>query len=409
MKGGGRSGASSAAGSNDNPASAVWTARFEGQFFKTKICSFWQKGQCMRGSSCKYAHGGNELNAMPDLSNTALCRQMLVYGQCNIPDCQFAHTPEALRATGNFYKTTMCSFHRYGRCSLGTRCRHAHSELELRRHPATALKAGQVRDLPREARQRQHSEERLGPLPSRRGDYATQDSDDEFGEPPMWQRHMSTPCQSSSNPMVFTAGRSSYEHPSWADLGDGGQCDSELSDIDEELDDVDDMWARMQTMPAGVGTASHRMPDFSSSAAGRSLERASALEHRQGKHDFECSTTQATGVVASSTWGTLPTCCSSPSSTPQQWSRQASLHALPAMSAPAPKPDDDAGEVAPTLGRQARTIPPMAVAGGPQVVMAPVQMVQVPMLVAMCPQQTALMKQLEVKLLEGAMPECYED
>lgn len=112
--------------------------RFEGQFFKTKLCVFWEKGRCVRGSLCKYAHGHQELQAMPDLTNTAMCRMMAETGRCNRPNCLYAHSHESLRATDNFYKTTMCSFFRYGRCRLGTLCRHAHSETELRKAKAAA-------------------------------------------------------------------------------------------------------------------------------------------------------------------------------------------------------------------------------------------------------------------------------
>ena len=37
--------------------------RYEDQFFKTKMCSFWEKGACTRGYDCKYAHGDKERKA----------------------------------------------------------------------------------------------------------------------------------------------------------------------------------------------------------------------------------------------------------------------------------------------------------------------------------------------------------
>lgn len=119
------------AGAQGHDGEAV-RERFEGQFFKTKLCVFWEKGRCVRGNVCKYAHGNTELQAMPDLTNTAMCRTMAETGRCDRPGCLYAHSHENLRATDNFYKTTMCSFFRCGRCRLGNLCRHAHSESELR-------------------------------------------------------------------------------------------------------------------------------------------------------------------------------------------------------------------------------------------------------------------------------------
>lgn len=105
---------------------------YSNQFYKTKLCTYWQRRKCMRGASCRFAHGVEELNRPPDLNRTALCRRKLKSGACDDPNCQYAHDASSLRATDMFYKTTMCYFHQYGVCRFGQSCRHAHSPSELR-------------------------------------------------------------------------------------------------------------------------------------------------------------------------------------------------------------------------------------------------------------------------------------
>jgi len=188
-----------------------WTVRFEGQFFKTKICSFWQKGACRRGRNCKYAHGDRELNAQPDLTRTALCRDMLNYGQCNVENCGFAHSAEELRATKNFFKTTMCSFQKIGKCRLGNLCRHAHCEDELEqtrepppkpRHPVPArmnrrAKTGRgwsrmMTDQPIHPGQQDR-------YAAKNNDMASDSEDLEFDETNTWERMQTTPASSSTS------------------------------------------------------------------------------------------------------------------------------------------------------------------------------------------------------------------
>ncbi|CAJ1385161.1 unnamed protein product [Effrenium voratum] len=115
-------------------------SRYELQFYKTRTCSFFQKGKCTRGEKCKYAHGDRELKERPDLTFTSLCREFVATGACNDPTCSFAHNPGQLRATGKFYKTSLCKFHLQGRCRLGEECRHAHGVEELQQLPESATK-----------------------------------------------------------------------------------------------------------------------------------------------------------------------------------------------------------------------------------------------------------------------------
>lgn len=109
----------------------VQGTRYDSQFYKTKLCMFWQTGRCTR-RNCKYAHGEQELQQAPDLTRTAMCRMVLADGRCNDPTCKFAHGLDDLRTTNNFFKTTMCCFSPDGACKLGDQCRYAHSRTELR-------------------------------------------------------------------------------------------------------------------------------------------------------------------------------------------------------------------------------------------------------------------------------------
>ncbi|CAK0911772.1 unnamed protein product, partial [Prorocentrum cordatum] len=66
-------------------------------FHKTKMCKFNQLGMCTRGEMCRFAHGRLDMNPLPDLSQTKLCKELLGTGQCSDPSCKFAHTRQELR------------------------------------------------------------------------------------------------------------------------------------------------------------------------------------------------------------------------------------------------------------------------------------------------------------------------
>jgi len=256
--------------------------RFEKQFFKTKICAFWEKNRCTRGSSCKYAHGEHELQATPDLTNTALCREMSETGKCEKPNCPFAHSWETLRATEKFYKTTMCSFFRYGRCRLGQLCRHAHSREELlqaKRHLRIDEEGSNASfDICGGMYERQESAAAAttagGSGQSVCGEDKGEDLDDDFGSP-AFERNVTLPAS-----FVQQTGGSrkrsdlSSRRESWADVTETAKRDTWASKLplnrqaegveeeedddvksggSDDFDDVDDMWARMQSMPASLG------------------------------------------------------------------------------------------------------------------------------------------------------------
>ncbi|CAJ1358548.1 unnamed protein product [Effrenium voratum] len=227
---------------------SVRGTRYEDQFFKTKLCMFWEKGACTRGSDCKYAHGHKELNQMPNLTKTSLCKDLLTTGSCTRSDCLFAHSVEELRATNKFYKTSMCSFFRVGQCKLGTSCRHAHDPSELI-------------DIPKPSRM-EELESRTGGAarPGRRGRKSHDkhrtvqaDDDDELGDmPSTMERIITSPATCGFN-MVMMPRAVSQDISSSTSTATGGTATASQGsdDQDEDLDDVPDMWARMKTMPAG--------------------------------------------------------------------------------------------------------------------------------------------------------------
>jgi len=65
---------------------------------KTKLCNFNLRGACSRGGDCTFAHDPSELQSLPDLHATKLCPKMLSLGYCaNITRCKYAHSELELR------------------------------------------------------------------------------------------------------------------------------------------------------------------------------------------------------------------------------------------------------------------------------------------------------------------------
>lgn len=65
---------------------------------KTKLCAFFLHGECPKGNECTFAHGREELRAMPDLSRTKPCPRMLKVGWCSLGHmCSYAHYEGELR------------------------------------------------------------------------------------------------------------------------------------------------------------------------------------------------------------------------------------------------------------------------------------------------------------------------
>ncbi|CAF0832857.1 unnamed protein product [Brachionus calyciflorus] len=96
--------------------------RTKSKFFKTDLCIyFMNKGFCLDGDRCKFAHGVKELKNKPlDINNS------------NFNEFYFS-----------YYKTRICrNFRINGSCLMGKRCKYAHGinelkKLELYRIPRT--------------------------------------------------------------------------------------------------------------------------------------------------------------------------------------------------------------------------------------------------------------------------------
>jgi len=97
---------------------------------KTKLCTNFMQGSCARGASCSFAHAESELQSAPDLIKTKLCKKY-EEGECQDPDCQFAHGLEELRLPPNF-KRKLCKWYKQGKCRNGDGCEFAHGWDELR-------------------------------------------------------------------------------------------------------------------------------------------------------------------------------------------------------------------------------------------------------------------------------------
>eukprot|EP00429_Kryptoperidinium_foliaceum_P005555 CAMPEP_0176021384 /NCGR_PEP_ID=MMETSP0120_2-20121206/10382_1 /TAXON_ID=160619 /ORGANISM="Kryptoperidinium foliaceum, Strain CCMP 1326" /LENGTH=334 /DNA_ID=CAMNT_0017354497 /DNA_START=64 /DNA_END=1068 /DNA_ORIENTATION=- len=65
---------------------------------KTKLCRFFQRGDCERGEACSYAHGRQQIRPQPDLYRTQLCHDFLGTGFCRFGEaCRYAHRMDDMR------------------------------------------------------------------------------------------------------------------------------------------------------------------------------------------------------------------------------------------------------------------------------------------------------------------------
>lgn len=76
---------------------------FVGQFRKTKLCRFHETGRCRYADKCPFAHSPEELEELPDLRKTSICKNWQ-QGCCtySADRCMFAHGKEELRKTPPF-------------------------------------------------------------------------------------------------------------------------------------------------------------------------------------------------------------------------------------------------------------------------------------------------------------------
>eukprot|EP00929_Paragymnodinium_shiwhaense_P000920 TRINITY_DN101113_c0_g1_i1.p1 TRINITY_DN101113_c0_g1~~TRINITY_DN101113_c0_g1_i1.p1 ORF type:complete len:358 (-),score=60.50 TRINITY_DN101113_c0_g1_i1:117-1190(-) len=128
------------------------------QFTKTKMCKFEALGICSKGSECPFAHGETELQPLPDLRCTKICKILIKTGACQDPTCTYAHTKEELRtiASTSSFKTKMCRFmSENGHCVIGSKCNFAHSPDELRDRPAEPPVKAAAKQTPVKQQQQQ--------------------------------------------------------------------------------------------------------------------------------------------------------------------------------------------------------------------------------------------------------------
>jgi hypothetical protein len=69
-------------------------------YTKTKMCTFFMKGQCTKGSACTYAHSCSDQRGKPDLSRTQMCSAFLAGACKNGKRCGYAHHQSELRVLG---------------------------------------------------------------------------------------------------------------------------------------------------------------------------------------------------------------------------------------------------------------------------------------------------------------------
>jgi len=77
-------------------ADALLVASVPAPLEKTKLCKFFAKRRCSRGSACSFAHGEAELLPQVDLYKTQLCTDFMG-GMCWREACRFAHGEHELR------------------------------------------------------------------------------------------------------------------------------------------------------------------------------------------------------------------------------------------------------------------------------------------------------------------------
>jgi len=116
---------------NDTPPASNFSPQMRGQFRKTKMCIFYKRNRCARGTQCSFAHSKSEMQPTPNLEKTKLCYNYF-RNQCYDHDCKFAHGYAELRATEKVYKTELCYLASHGGCKAGSHCRYAHTQEELR-------------------------------------------------------------------------------------------------------------------------------------------------------------------------------------------------------------------------------------------------------------------------------------
>eukprot|EP00401_Gymnodinium_catenatum_P064704 CAMPEP_0117470658 /NCGR_PEP_ID=MMETSP0784-20121206/7328_1 /TAXON_ID=39447 /ORGANISM="" /LENGTH=652 /DNA_ID=CAMNT_0005264751 /DNA_START=81 /DNA_END=2039 /DNA_ORIENTATION=+ len=66
------------------------------------MCKFHILGMCAKGDDCHFAHVRDDLQLLPDLYRTKLCKTLINTGICNDPSCRYAHNKDELRIVPGF-------------------------------------------------------------------------------------------------------------------------------------------------------------------------------------------------------------------------------------------------------------------------------------------------------------------
>eukprot|EP00931_Biecheleriopsis_adriatica_P113561 TRINITY_DN8865_c0_g1_i1.p1 TRINITY_DN8865_c0_g1~~TRINITY_DN8865_c0_g1_i1.p1 ORF type:complete len:334 (+),score=75.96 TRINITY_DN8865_c0_g1_i1:116-1117(+) len=67
-------------------------------FAKTQLCKFFMDGACNRGAACRFAHGQQDMQDLPDLRKTGICKKWIM-SRClrSSEECIYAHGAQELR------------------------------------------------------------------------------------------------------------------------------------------------------------------------------------------------------------------------------------------------------------------------------------------------------------------------
>jgi len=123
------------------PIPGVHDERYGKVLFKTRMCSYFQAGHCVR-RVCRFAHSEEELRHAPDWSKTVLCHFVRDRGYCRMENCKYAHTTTELREDGyGFDKSKGCFKPKKRRMPDQGQPQTAHGEGTLRASGSAAVAA----------------------------------------------------------------------------------------------------------------------------------------------------------------------------------------------------------------------------------------------------------------------------
>jgi len=181
---------------------------YQNQFRKTVICRFFLSNACKKGAKCTFAHSVEELQEVPDLRKTALCK---------------------------LWKRGLCSL-------SGDRCHFAHSKRELRMSPAFAELALSKHSLPASG-----SESTQSPLSSAHSQCS--------GSPPATPRRVPEQAPNPGGaPLLARAPDAGMPSPTCADPAPEAQRDGEMPRKAESLTALAELTAKIAkgqpTIPA---------------------------------------------------------------------------------------------------------------------------------------------------------------